>query len=87
MQQSDRKLLVIIKDYLNDMLENTYNALINEVFRQIKAAQANSTEFGAADFDNFHFFKFSAFMIEVTRLKAYENQKNQAKLAQEQAKN
>jgi len=60
MQDSDRKLIEIIKSYLNDMLANTYNALINEVFDQIKKGSEL-----VAEFDNYHFFKFSTFMIKV----------------------
>jgi len=48
------------------MLENTYNALINEVFLQIQ----KGAEMAIADFDNYHFFKLSAFMIQIQRLKA-----------------
>jgi len=61
MQESDRKLLEIIRNYLNDMLENTYNPLINEIFIQIQ----KGTEMAQADFDNYHFFKFSTFMMQV----------------------
>ena len=32
LQDSDRKLITVIKNYLFDILENTYNALINEIF-------------------------------------------------------
>ena len=32
MDESDQTLLKIVRDYMNDMLENTYNSLINEVF-------------------------------------------------------
>ena len=32
MEDSDHKLIQIIKNYLLDMLENTYNSLINEIF-------------------------------------------------------
>lgn len=36
LNQSDRDLLTILRDYVNDMLENKiYNALINEIFVQI----------------------------------------------------
>jgi len=36
LEDSDRKLLEIMKNYVNDMLDNTYNALINEIFVQIQ---------------------------------------------------
>ena len=59
LEESDRNLLKIMKDYVNDMLDNTYNPLINEVFAQIQQGSLQD----AADFDNYHFFKFSSFMI------------------------
>lgn len=71
MQDSDRELLTIIRSYLNDMLENTYNALINEVFKQISPNTGG--EMGRAELDHYHFFKFSAFMINVHRMKSYED--------------
>ena len=51
----------IIKDYLVDMLDNTYNALINEVFNQIQRADMSFQQ----EFDKYHFFKLSSFMIQV----------------------
>lgn len=82
MEDSDRLLLEIMRNYLDDVLENTYNHLINEVFRQL----GPSSEMGRAELDNYHFFKFSAFMINVQRLKAYEDHANKQKAAFEEAK-
>jgi hypothetical protein len=59
--KSDRLLLEILRNYIDDILENTYNPLINEVFRQISPNAGSDVT--KAEFDNFHFFKFSAFMI------------------------
>jgi hypothetical protein len=81
---SDRELLAILRNYLDDILENTYNPLVNEVFRQI--SPNSGTEFTKAEFDNFHFFKFSSFMIDVQRMKAYEAHQKQQKEAIEAAK-
>lgn len=62
LNDTDRDLLGIMKDYLNDMLENKiYNALINEIFAQLQG-ESSLTK---ADFDNYHFFKFSCFMIQI----------------------
>ena len=69
MTDSDRELLLILNNYFNDILDNTYNAMINEIFSQIK----EGSEFKSAEFDNFHFFKFSTFMIEMQRLKAQQS--------------
>jgi hypothetical protein len=62
------------------MLANTYNALINEVFDQIKKGSEL-----VAEFDNYHFFKFSTFMIKVQRLKAQEEHTTKVKEAYEKA--
>lgn len=32
LQESDRQLIEVIKTYLVDILENTYNNLVNEIF-------------------------------------------------------
>jgi hypothetical protein len=71
MEDSDRTLLAIMRNYLDDMLENTYNSLINEVFRQISPNAGG--DLGRADLDHYHFFKLSAFMINVQRMKSYED--------------
>lgn len=50
-----------MKKYLIDILDNTYNALINEIFVQISKGSNNGIE----EFDKYHFFKLSSFMIQV----------------------
>ena len=82
LEDSDRKLLVVMKNYVNDMLDNTYNALINEIFVQIQ----NGSLSDAQDFDNYHFFKFSSFMIQIQRMKAQEAHNDLKKEAFEKAK-
>lgn len=78
MDESDHELLKIIRNYLDDMFDNTYNGLINEVFRQIKensdSQERDHNGVNPTFFDNYHFFKFSAFMIHILRLKAYKKQ-------------
>ena len=81
MQDSDRKLLEIIKNYLIDILDNTYNALINEIFVQIQKGSNNAIE----EFDKYHFFKLSSFMIQVQRMKAYEEHNKEKKDAYDKA--
>ena len=66
----------IVKDYLIDMLDNTYNALINEVFNQINKQQMDQQEF-----DKYHFFKLSSFMIQVQRLRAYDEHEKKKRAA------
>ena len=60
-----------MKDYLIDMLDNTYNSLVSELFTQL--SQREGTAFGGISeelFDRYHFFKLCTFMIQVQRLKA-----------------
>lgn len=52
------------------MMENSYCPLIEQVFSEI----AKGTEI-VEEFDKFHYFKLSRFMIEVCRLKAYDQHK------------
>ena len=67
LEQTDRDLLETVKAYLVDILDNTYNSLVNEICNQI----VNSQGAGQVE-DKLHFFKLSAFMIQIQRFKAYE---------------
>ena len=69
MEQSDRKLLHIVREYLDDILDNTYNALINEIFNQITRDNCGSQKL---EYDQYHFFKLSAFILQLQRLKAHD---------------
>ena len=69
MEDSDRKLLHIVREYLSDILDNTYNALINEIFMQITK---DSGTVHSEEFDKYYFFKLSAFIIQLQRLKAHD---------------
>lgn len=58
LEETDRKLIKAIKAYLVDILENTFNNLVNEILSQIVNNQ------GASQIeDKLYFFKLSAFMI------------------------
>ena len=35
LEDSDKQLIEVIKTYLMDILDNTYNNLVNEIFNQI----------------------------------------------------
>ena len=60
-----------MREYLDDILENTYNALVNAVYSQVVRQLTD----GINDRDNYHYFKLSTFMVEVVRHKAYEQQR------------
>ena len=60
LEQTDRDLIKTMKGYLVDMLDNTYNNLVNEIFNQIANNPAACQEE-----DKLHFFKLSAFMIQI----------------------
>lgn len=60
LEQTDRNLIKAMKAYLVDILDNTYNNLVNEVFNQIINNPAACQEE-----DKLHFFKLSAFMIQI----------------------
>lgn len=68
-----------------DILDNTYNPLINEIFAQIQKGVQNGS--GKDEiFDKFHFFKLSSFMIQIQRMKAYDEHNALKKIAFEKAK-
>lgn len=55
---SDKSLLTLLKDYLIDILENSYCSLVEQAFCEI-AKQSERVE----EINKFHYFKLSAFMI------------------------
>lgn len=69
------------------MLDNCYNALINEIFVQIMRNQnPGGVQQKEEFFDKYHFFKLSSFMIQIQRMKAYEEHNILKKAAYEKAK-
>lgn len=60
-----------MREYLDDILDNTYNALVTAVYSQVVRQMTD----GLNDRDNYHYFKLSTFMIEVARYKAMETQR------------
>lgn len=70
LQESDRELLEVMKGFLQDILENTYNPLITELHSQLTSRE--NLRAGDELFDRLHYFRICAFMIQVQRLKAYE---------------
>jgi hypothetical protein len=61
--ESDHRLLSVLHDYLVDMLQNCYGALIEELFSQILPTQALLEEN-----DRYYLLKLQTFLIEVCRL-------------------
>jgi hypothetical protein len=62
---NDNQLLAVLHDYLTEMLQLCYSALIEELFSQILHVQALLEEN-----DRFYLLKLQSFLIEVCRLKA-----------------
>ncbi|CDW80133.1 UNKNOWN [Stylonychia lemnae] len=70
LEQSDRKLLQMLRNHLTDMLQNSYCPLIEQIFNEL----AKSGE-AVEEFDKFHYFKLQTFMMQICRLQAYEKHK------------
>jgi hypothetical protein len=81
LDESDRKLLKLLKTYLLDMLDSSYCPMIEQVFNEI----SKNSEL-LCDFDKYHYFKISSFMIQICRLRAYEDHLEAKKKAYEEAK-
>ena len=68
-----------------DILDNTYNPLINEIFAQIQKGVQNGS--GKDEMLNkFHFFKLSSFMIQIQRMKIHDEHNALKKTAYEKVK-
>ena len=61
--QLDEALLEIMHNYLVDMIEHSYNPLIEQISTQILPAKAEVEEN-----DAYHLFKIQSFVLEVCRL-------------------
>lgn len=68
MQTADKELIEALRNYLDDILENTYNGLLSQIFSEIVSAQEHNMQ----QRDNYYMFKLSQFMIQVLRHRAYE---------------
>lgn len=62
---TDVQVLEILNRYMTDMMQHSYNALIEELFSQILAPHARLEEN-----DKLYLLKLQTFMIEVCRLQA-----------------
>ena len=80
MMDDDRKLLGILKSYLLDLLEHSFSPLIEQIFSELTRGSERIEEL-----DKFHFFKISTFMVQICRLRAYEDHRLRKKEAYAQA--
>lgn len=65
LEDSDKKLLEVMKGYLIDLLLHAYTPLVDQVFSEI----SKNSEM-VEELDRYHYFYLSTFMIKVCRLKA-----------------
>ena len=71
--ESDEKLLEVIKDYLFDLVEHSYNPLFEQLFEDI-----GKNKVAVEENDSFHMFKVQSFVLEAVRIRAKaEHQKAQ----------
>ena len=63
--ESDERLLQIIKDYLFDMLEHSYNPLFEQLFEDI-----GKNRVAVEENDSYHMFKVQNFFLESVRIRA-----------------
>ena len=71
--ESDEKLLEVIKDYLFDLVEHSYNPLFEQLFEDI-----GKNKVAVEENDSFHMFKVQSFVLEAVRIRAKaEHQKKQ----------
>ncbi len=63
--ESDERLLEIIRDYLFDMLEHSYNPLFEQLFEDI-----GKNRVAVEENDSYHMFKVQNFVLESVRIRA-----------------
>jgi len=79
--ESDEKLLEVIKDFLFDLLKHSYNPLFEQLFDDIGKNQV-----AVEENDSFHIFKVQSFVLEAVRIKAKAEHSRALKEALEAAK-
>ena len=63
--ESDERLLEVIKDYLIDLVEHSYNPLFEQLFEDI-----GKNRVAVEENDSFHMFKVQSFILEAMRIRA-----------------
>lgn len=80
MEESDKRLLQMLKVHLIDLLDNSYCGLIE----QIQKILAGESPIEKNDSDVHMYFKLSTFMVQICRLRAYDDLKQRKREAVEQ---
>jgi hypothetical protein len=70
-EKFDNQLLELLKNHLVDLLDNSYCGLIE----QLQKILAGESSIERTDQDIFMYFKFTTFVLQVCRFKAYEAHK------------
>jgi hypothetical protein len=63
--ETDEKLLAIVKDYLYDLMAHSYNPLMEQLFEDI-----GKNRVAVEENDSFHMFKVQSFVLEAVRIRA-----------------
>lgn len=71
LEQSDMKLLDILKNHLIDLLDNSYCGLIE----QLQKILSGESTIERNEQDTSQYFKLTTFILQVCRFRAYEGHK------------
>lgn len=82
LEQSDKKLLELLKNHLIDLLDNSYCGLIE----QLQKILSGESPIERSESDTHQYFKLQTFFMQVCRFRAYEDQKKLKLIAYEEAK-
>ena len=63
--ETDEKLLEIMKSFLYDLMMHSYNPLMEQLFGDI-----TNKRVAVEENDSFHMFKFQGFVLEAIRIRA-----------------
>ena len=63
--ESDERLLEVIREYLYDLLEHSYNPLFEQLLDDI-----GKHKVAVEENDSFHMFKVQSFILEAVRIRA-----------------
>ena len=63
--ESDARLLAVVKEYLEDLIEHSYNPLFEQLFDDI-----GKNKVAVEENDSYHMFKVQSFVLEAVRIRA-----------------
>jgi hypothetical protein len=69
LEQSDKKLLELLKNHLIDLLDNSYCGLIE----QLQKILSGESSIERSESDAHQYFKLQTFFMQVCRFRAYED--------------